>query len=94
MEEVIPRLSRAMPWDKRLVLRLLSRSWANAIAGPEYDRAYNSSTSLSSRDFIVSHLIPFLRHRTEPSNTDASLWVWDPFRGMKSTLPPPQIPTI
>jgi hypothetical protein len=49
-----------------------------------YDRKYNPSAILSYREFIVCH--------REFSNTDAArLCVWDPFRGMKTTLPPPPI---
>ena len=49
-----------------------------------YDRKYNPSAILSYREFIVCH--------RDFSNSDAArLCVWDPFRGMKTTLPPPPI---
>jgi len=86
-----------MAWDKRPVLSLLSRSWANATARHSsllYDRAENPSVSLSSQEFIVYRVIRFPPDYPPDYSTDASLWVWDPFRGMKSTIPQPPIPNM
>jgi hypothetical protein len=47
--------------------------------------------TLSSQEFIVSRLV-VQRHGIY--KTDFSLWVWDPFCGTKSTLPPPPIPNM
>eukprot|EP00253_Pinus_taeda_P028728 PITA_28728 len=97
--EVIPRLSEAMPRDTRPVLRLLSRSWANAMTDHTpllYDRVYNAAAIVSPGEFIVLRVFACPHEfkwghdcHSMRCASESRLCVWNLSRGMENALPPP-----
>lgn len=87
--ELIPRLFWEMPQDKGLILSLLSLSWANTKVGYSpllYDHAYNLVSGISNGEFIIYHVFS-CQHEFGLCYTETNLYVWDPSRGIKNTLP-------